>query len=108
MQDTRDVAAKFRLSLAQIREAAEVATITAATRGAPSRAPRTSTSARATRPRRGSASSPRGSTPRYRWNDLVLPERQRELLRRSPPTCATATACSPSGATRGPSRAPRA
>ena len=35
---------------------------------------RTSTSARGTPRRRGSASSPRGSTPRFRWDDLVLPD----------------------------------
>ena len=73
------------------------------------RAAPTSTSARARPRRRGSASSPRGSTPGYRWDDLVLPDRQRELLQLDlAPTCATATACCPSGATSARSPAPRA
>ena len=79
-EDTRDVAAKFRLSLAQIREAAEVATITAKTRG-----DETAGAEDLDLGARHASSTRLGElaarlTPRYRWNDLVLPERQRELL----------------------------
>ena len=75
------MAAKFRLSMGQIVEAAEVARLTATARG-DERAGRTPTwtSARARRRPRGSASWPRGSRPATRWDDLVVPERQLELL----------------------------
>jgi adenylate kinase family enzyme len=79
-EDTRDVAAKFRLSLAQIREAAEVATITAKTRGDDTAgADDLDLGARhASSTRLGELAA--RLTPRYRWEDLVLPDRQRELL----------------------------
>ena len=59
--DTADVSAKFRLTLAQIAEAAEVANDHRAhPRRRRCRSPPTSTSVRATRRRRGSASWRRG------------------------------------------------
>jgi ATPase family associated with various cellular activities (AAA)/Winged helix domain, variant len=78
--DTSDVAAKFRLSLAQIAEAAEVATITAHTRGAATPEPvDLDLGARhASSSRLGELASQ--LTPRYKWTDLVLPDRQRETL----------------------------
>jgi ATPase family associated with various cellular activities (AAA) len=78
--DTRDVSAKFRLSLSQIAEAAEVATLTARTRNGNAPEP-----ADLDRGARHASSSRLGElatqlTPRYRWSDLVLPDRQREVL----------------------------
>jgi hypothetical protein len=78
--DTSDVSAKFRLSLAQIAEAAEVATITARTRGAeiPEHADLDLGARHASSSRLGELAA--RLTPRYRWSDLVLPHRQRETL----------------------------
>ena len=45
----------------------------------------------ASRPRLGELAA--GSTPRVGWDDLVLPERQRDLLRAISAHCATATWC---------------
>jgi hypothetical protein len=78
--DTRDVSAKFRLSLAQIKQAAEVATITAHSRNGDAPAPED-----LDRGARHASSSLLGElatqlTPRYRWAELVLPNRQREIL----------------------------
>ena len=78
--DTRDVSAKFRLSLTQIGQAAEVATITARSRNGNAPEP-----ADLDRGARHASSSLLGElatqlTPRYRWSDLVLPDRQREVL----------------------------
>ena len=78
--DTTDVSAKFRLTLAQIAEAAEVANITARTRGA-----EVTEAADLDLGARHASSSRLGElaarlTPRYRWTDLVLPDRQRETL----------------------------
>ena len=78
--DTRDVSAKFRLSLTQIGQAAEVATITARSRNGNAPEP-----ADLDRGARHASSSLLGElatqlTPRYRWSDLVLPNRQREVL----------------------------
>ena len=93
----RDVAAKFRLSMTPDR------------RGRRGRAAGRDRARRETRPTpdrprprrapgvlaRGSASSPRGSPPGYRWEDLVRARAPaRAAAARSPPTCATATACS--------------
>ena len=47
----------------------------------PCPSPPSSTSARARRPPRGSASSATRIPPGYTWDDLVVPDRQRELLR---------------------------
>jgi SpoVK/Ycf46/Vps4 family AAA+-type ATPase len=79
-EDTRDVSAKFRLSLAQIKQAAEVATITAHSRNGDAPAPED-----LDRGARHASSSLLGElatqlTPRYRWSELVLPNRQREIL----------------------------
>jgi hypothetical protein len=79
-EDARDVSAKFRLSLAQIAEAAEVATITARTRGdeRPQPADLDLGARHASSSRLGELAAQ--LTPRYRWSDLVLPDRQRETL----------------------------
>ena len=79
-RDTRDVSAKFRLSLSQIAEAAEVATLTAHSHNGNAPEP-----ADLDRGARHASSSRLGElatqlTPRYRWSDLVLPDRQREVL----------------------------
>jgi hypothetical protein len=78
--DTADVSAKFRLSLSQIAEAAEVATITARTRGAelPEPSDLDLGARHASSSRLGELAA--RLTPRYRWSDLVLPDRQRETL----------------------------
>ncbi len=78
--DTRDVSAKFRLSLTQIAQAAEVATITAQSQNGSAPEP-----SDLDRGARHASSSLLGElatqlTPRYRWADLVLPSRQREVL----------------------------
>jgi ATPase family associated with various cellular activities (AAA)/Winged helix domain, variant len=78
--DAREVAAKFRLSIAQIREAAEVARMAASARGADVPAP-----AELDLGARQASSSRLGELatripPGYTWDDLVVPDRQRELL----------------------------
>jgi SpoVK/Ycf46/Vps4 family AAA+-type ATPase len=78
--DTVDVSAKFRLSIEQIREAAEVSRISAHARGTPS-----PSSGDLDLGARHASSSRLGELaarlePGYRWHDLVLPERQHELL----------------------------
>jgi AAA+ superfamily predicted ATPase len=81
VEDTRDVAAKFRLSLDQIAAAAEVSRIAARSRGgaAPDQ-PELDRGARY-----ASVSSLGELAARldaaYRWEDLVVPERQRVVLR---------------------------
>jgi hypothetical protein len=79
--DTRDVAAKFRLSVEQIRDAAEVARITAHARGesAPVPADLDLGARHASASRLGELAA--HLPPAFRWDDLVLPDRQRELLR---------------------------
>jgi AAA+ superfamily predicted ATPase len=78
--DARDVAAKFRLSIGQILEAAEVSRLAAAARGAERpEPPELDLGARqASSSRLGELATriPGG----YTWDDLVVPERQRELL----------------------------
>ena len=78
--DTRDVAAKFRLSTSQIEEAAAVAILGAKMRGADSpEGPDLDFGARqASSSRLGELAA--RIPPGYRWGDLVLPERQLELL----------------------------
>ena len=78
--DARDVAAKFRLSIGQIVEAAEVARLSASARGDETPLP-----ADLDLGARQASSSRLGELaaripPGFRWNDLVLPDRQRELL----------------------------
>jgi AAA+ superfamily predicted ATPase len=81
VEDTRDVAAKFRLSVDQIGAAAEVSRIAARSRdgGEPD-------SAELDRGARYASVSSLGELAArldaaYRWDDLVVPERQRVLLR---------------------------
>jgi len=79
--DTRDVAAKFRLSVEQIRAAAEVSLITARSHGreVPEPADLDLGARHASSSRLGELAG--HLEPGYRWDDLVLPEQQRELLR---------------------------
>jgi SpoVK/Ycf46/Vps4 family AAA+-type ATPase len=79
-EHTEDVAAKFRLSIEQIREAAEVSRIAAQARGsdAPSRGDLDLGARHASSSRLGELAA--RLEPGYRWEDLVLPERQHELL----------------------------
>jgi ATPase family associated with various cellular activities (AAA) len=78
--ETDDVAAKFRLSIGQIVEAAEVARLTAIAAGAdrPEPADLDLGARQASSSRLGelAARLPAG----FDWDDLVMPERQRELL----------------------------
>jgi hypothetical protein len=80
VEDTRDVAAKFRLSMGQIVEAAEVARLAATSRGepGPSHSDLDLGSRQASSSRLGELAS--RLPPGYRWEDLVVPERQLELL----------------------------
>jgi hypothetical protein len=79
--DVREVAAKFRLSIAQIRDAAEVARVAARGRGAEVPEPPDLDAGA----RLASASRLGELTVRLArgigWEDLVLPDRQRDLLR---------------------------
>jgi hypothetical protein len=79
--DAREVAAKFRLSIAQIRAAAEVSLISARSRGLPS--PLSDDldlgARQASSSRLGELAS--HLDPAYVWTDLVLPERSLDLLR---------------------------
>ena len=77
----REVAAKFRLSIEQIRAAGEVSLIAARSRGEPAPRP-----ADLDMGARHASSSRLGELairlePAYTWNDLVLAERQLEVLR---------------------------
>jgi AAA+ superfamily predicted ATPase len=78
---TRDVAAKFRLSIEQIEAAAEVSMIAAHGRGLsiPEPADLDLGARHASSSRLGDLAA--RLAPAYAWDDLVLPERQRELLR---------------------------
>src|SRR5215207_1950580 len=83
VEDTRDVAAKFRLSMGQIVEAAEVARLAASSRAngnpaGPTPADLDLGSRQASSSRLGELAS--RLPPGYRWVDLVVPERQLELL----------------------------
>jgi len=79
--DAREVAAKFRLSIEQIRAAAEVSLISARSRDvpSPSSADLDMGARQASTSRLGELASHLESA--YAWNDLVLPERQLDLLR---------------------------
>ena len=79
--DTRDVAAKFRLSLDQIGAAAEVSRIAARSRGsdAPDHAELDRGARYASVSSLGELAARLDAA--YRWEDLVVPERQRVLLR---------------------------
>jgi hypothetical protein len=79
--DVQDVAAKFRLSIGQIHEAAEVAVLAAATRGAaaPTARDLDEGARQASSSRLGELAA--RLDPVHRWGDLVLPERHIGLLR---------------------------
>jgi hypothetical protein len=79
--DTRDVAAKFRLSMGQIVEAAEVARLAASARGdeRPTQEDLDLGSRQASSSRLGELAA--RLPPGYRWDDLVVPDRQLELLK---------------------------
>jgi hypothetical protein len=78
--EVQDVAAKFRLSIGQIREAAEVALLAAAARGAaePTARDLDEGARQASSSRLGELAA--RLDPVHRWQDLVLPERQLALL----------------------------
>jgi hypothetical protein len=78
--ETGDVAAKFRLSIGQIVEAAEVARLAATADGreAPTPDELDLGARQASSSRLGELAA--RLPPGYRWDDLVMPERQRELL----------------------------
>ncbi|HEY2318984.1 MAG TPA: ATP-binding protein [Solirubrobacteraceae bacterium] len=81
VSDAKEVAAKFRLSIEQIRAAAEVSLLSARSRGDATPLPADlDTGARhASSSRLGELAS--HLDPAYAWEDLVLPERQLDLLR---------------------------
>jgi hypothetical protein len=78
--DVQDVAAKFRLSIGQIHEAAEVAVLAAAARGAagPTARDLDEGARQASSSRLGELAA--RLDPVHRWGDLVLPDRQLSLL----------------------------
>jgi AAA+ superfamily predicted ATPase len=80
-EDTDDVAAKFRLSIEQIRAAGEVSRIAASSRGAatPDAGELNMGARYASVSRLGELAARLDHA--YQWDDLVLPERQRDLLR---------------------------
>jgi ATPase family associated with various cellular activities (AAA) len=81
VSDPSEVAAKFRLSIEQIRAAAEVSLLTAGSRGqdTPGAADLDLGARHASSSRLGELAA--HLDPAYSWNDLVLPERQLDLLR---------------------------
>ena len=81
VEDTRDVAAKFRLSVDQIAAAAEVSRIAARSRdgGGPDHAELDRGARYASVSSVGELAARLDAA--YRWDDLVVPERQRMLLR---------------------------
>jgi AAA+ superfamily predicted ATPase len=81
VEDTRDVAAKFRLSVDQIAAAAEVSRIAARSRGVegPDQAELDRGARYASVSSVGELATRLDAA--YRWDDLVVPERQRVLLR---------------------------
>ena len=78
--ETGDVAAKFRLSMTQIVEASEVARLSATARGADAPEPidLDAGARQASSSRLGELAA--RLPPGYKWEDLVVPERQREQL----------------------------
>jgi ATPase family associated with various cellular activities (AAA) len=79
-EETRDVAAKFRLSIGQIVEAAEAAKVSAAThaREIPEPADLDAGAREASSSLLGELAA--RLPPAFRWEDLVVPERQLDLL----------------------------
>jgi hypothetical protein len=80
LEDTRDVAAKFRLSMGAIVEAAEVARLSASARddAKPTQADLDLGARQASSSRLGELAA--RLPPGWTWPDLVVPERQLELL----------------------------
>jgi len=80
VEDVRDVSAKFRLSVGQIADAAEVARLSASSRGAPEPEPPDLDlgARRASSTRLGELASRLDAA--FGWDDLVLPDRQLEVL----------------------------
>ncbi|WP_053227503.1 ATP-binding protein [Solirubrobacter soli] len=78
--ESEDVAAKFRLSMTQIVEASEVARLSATARGVdrPERVDLDAGARQASSSRLGELAA--RLPPGYKWEDLVVPERQKELL----------------------------
>jgi len=78
--ETGDVAAKFRLSIGQIVEAAEVSRLAATADGRelPTPAELDLGARQASSSRLGELAA--RLPPGFRWEDLVMPERQRELI----------------------------
>ena len=81
VEDASEVAAKFRLSIEQIRAAAEVSLLTARSRGEemPLAGDLDLGARHASSSRLGELAA--HLDPAYSWDDLVLPERQLDLLR---------------------------
>ena len=81
VEKTADVAAKFRLSMTQIIEAAEVARLSATARGqsVPDPADLDLGARQASSSKLGELAA--RLPPGYRWEDLVVPDKQVELLR---------------------------
>src|SRR4029077_7038379 len=81
VSDAKDGAAKFQLSIEQIRAASEVSLLTARSRGdaTPLPADLDLGARHASSSRLGELAS--HLDPAYAWEDLVLPERQLDLLR---------------------------
>jgi hypothetical protein len=81
VEDPSEVAAKFRLSIEQIRDGAEVSLITARSRGdgVPLAGDLDLGARHASSSRLGELAA--HLDPAYSWDDLVLPERQLDLLR---------------------------
>ena len=109
IEHTADVAAKFRLSMTQIIEAAEVARLSATARGdatpVPSDLDLGARQASSSRLGELAARLPPG----YKWEDLVVPPKQAEQLKSiSAYLRHRDRVLSATGATRRPSRAPRA
>ena len=80
VDEVGDVAAKFRLSVGQIAEAAEVARLASATRGddGPSTEDLDLGAREASSSRLGELAT--RLDPAFAWDDLVLPDKQREVL----------------------------
>ena len=108
--DVDGVAARFRLSMAQIAHAADVADRLRARARGTGRLPARPISSTAHAMPRGRAwvSWPDGSSPGPAGTTWFCPRSRSSCCDRWRPSCATATSCSRSGATNGPWRASRA
>jgi hypothetical protein len=79
-REVDEAAAKFRLSLGQIRDASEMAVALAAARGRDVPGASELNEGAREASRTGLADLARRLEPAFAWNDLVLPDRQREVL----------------------------